>query len=135
MMNENAISNILLDVEFLEQEFKRYGRQELCSLFSELRSVRVPLSLAQKYSQLTASFAYLHLQLINIVMSDTVQEYLVPSVRQSSYAAVKPKRLQALLEKLARYGSQCRDAPSRDRGEKRRKEAEAVGKVYPGENR
>lgn len=59
----------------------------------------------------------------------------MPSMRQAAYGNVKPKRLQALLEKLARYGSQCRDNPSRERGEKRRKEAEAVGRVFPGENR
>ncbi|CAL1701124.1 unnamed protein product [Somion occarium] len=111
MMNENAISNILVDVDFLEDEFKRNGRPELCSVFQELR--------------MTTS----------IVMSDKVQEYLVPTLRQTTYAIVKPKRLQALLEKLARYGSQCRDSPSRERGEKRRKEAEAVGRVFPGESR
>ena len=68
-------------------------------------------------------------------MTDTIQEYLVPSMRQAAYGNVKPKRLQALLEKLSRYGSQCRDNASRERGEKRRKEAEAVGRVFPGENR
>lgn len=68
-------------------------------------------------------------------MSDAVNAFLVASIRQTSYATVKPKRLQALLEKLGRYGQECRDAPSRERGEKRRKEAEAVGRVFPGENR
>ena len=71
----------------------------------------------------------------HIVMSDSVQEYLMPNVRQTTYSIVKPKRLQALLEKMARFGSQCRDNPSRERGEKRRKEAEAVGRVFPGEGR
>ena len=68
-------------------------------------------------------------------MSDLIPEYLVPAIRKSSYAAVKNKRLQALLEKLARYGTTRRDAPSRELGEKRRKEAEAVGRLYPGEGR
>ena len=40
-----------------------------------------------------------------------------------------------MLEKLARFGGQCRDAPSRERGERRRKEAEAIGKIYPVETR
>ena len=71
----------------------------------------------------------------SVVMSDAVNAYLVQSIRQTSYAAVKPKRLAALLEKLARYGLECRDAPSREKGEKRRKEAEAVGRLFPGENR
>ena len=68
-------------------------------------------------------------------MGSTVQEYLVPANRHASYAAVKPKRLQALLEKLARFGANQRDAASRELGEKRRKEAEAVGRVFPGESR
>lgn len=41
MMNENAISNILLDVDFLEQEFQRNGRPHLMTAFSELRTVSV----------------------------------------------------------------------------------------------
>ncbi|KAL4249137.1 Exocyst complex component SEC15 [Abortiporus biennis] len=111
VMNENAISNILIDVDFLEDEFKRNGRPDLSTVFVELRSTT------------------------SLVMADNVAEYLIPSVRQASYPAVKPKRLQSLLEKLAKYGASCRDAPSRERGERRRKEAEAVGRVFPGENR
>jgi len=71
----------------------------------------------------------------SIPLSGIVQEYLIPANRLSSYSVVKPRKLQALLEKLARYGSQQRDAVSRELGERRRKEAEAVGRVYPGENR
>jgi hypothetical protein len=74
-------------------------------------------------------------QTTSIALSDTVQEFLVPAVRKSSYSGVKHKRLQALLEKLAKYGAVCRDAPSRELGEKRRKEAEAVGRLFPGEGR
>ena len=73
--------------------------------------------------------------MINIVLGDTVQDYLVPAVRQTSYTAVTPRHLRALLEKMAAYGASCRDAPSRQKGERRRKEAEAVGRIYPGENR
>ncbi|OJT10367.1 Exocyst complex component 6 [Trametes pubescens] len=110
MMNENAVANLLMDVDFLDEELKRSGHSHSAA-FTELRS--------------TAS----------VVMSDAVNAFLVASIRQTSYAAVKPKRLQALLEKLGRFGQECRDAPSRERGEKRRKEAEAVGRVFPGENR
>ncbi|KAI0332397.1 rsec15 [Cubamyces sp. BRFM 1775] len=110
MMNENAVANLIMDVDFLDEEFKRSGHS-YSAAFTELRS--------------TAS----------VVMSDAVNAYLVASIRQTSYATVKPKRLQALLEKLARYGLECRDAASRERGEKRRKEAEAVGRLFPGENR
>ena len=38
-MNENAISNVLVDVDFLEDEFQRIGRPHLTSVFTELRSV------------------------------------------------------------------------------------------------
>ncbi|KAF9472959.1 exocyst complex component, sec15 subunit [Pholiota conissans] len=111
MMNENAISNILIDVDFLEDELKRIGRSHLANVFVELR--------------LTTS----------IVLGNTVQEYLVPANRHASYSAVKPRRLQSLLDKLARFGASQRDAAARELGERRRKEAEAVGRVFPGENR
>ncbi|THH16451.1 hypothetical protein EW146_g4203 [Bondarzewia mesenterica] len=111
MMNENAISNILVDVDFLEDQFKASGRAHLTTVFGELRSTT------------------------SIVLSNTVQEYLVPANRQTSYSNVKPKRLQALLEKLAKYGGSCKDAPSREKGEKRRKEVDAVGRLFPGESR
>lgn len=39
MMNENALSNILVDVSFLENELKRIGRGHLTSVFVELRAV------------------------------------------------------------------------------------------------
>ena len=39
MMNENAISNILIDVDFLEDELKRIGRSHLATAFTELRLV------------------------------------------------------------------------------------------------
>ena len=74
-------------------------------------------------------------QTTSIIVGNTVQQYLVPANRHASYAAVKPKRLQALLEKLARFGANQRDAVSRELGEKRRREAEAVGRVFPGESR
>ncbi|GLB33985.1 hypothetical protein LshimejAT787_0108690 [Lyophyllum shimeji] len=111
MMNENAISNILVDVDFLEEELKRIGRSHLSSVFVELR--------------MTTS----------IPLSDTVQEYLVPAMRHTSYSAVKQKRLQALLEKLARFGGTQRDPAARELAEKRRKEADAVGRLFPGEGR
>ncbi|KAF8663498.1 hypothetical protein AX16_001066 [Volvariella volvacea WC 439] len=111
MMNENAISNILIDVDFLEEELKRIGRPHLASVFVELRTTT------------------------SIPLSGNVQEYLVPAIRHASYSIVRPKRLQALLEKLAKFGTTQRDAAARDLAEKRRKEADAVGRLYPGENR
>jgi len=55
--------------------------------------------------------------------------------RQTKFAPVKPRKLQVLLEKLARYGSTRPDRPSREYGERRRKEAEMLGRIYPGESR
>jgi exocyst complex component 6 len=39
MLNENAISNILIDVDFLCDELKRINRGHLSDVFIELRSV------------------------------------------------------------------------------------------------
>ncbi|KAJ7284017.1 rsec15 [Mycena rebaudengoi] len=111
MMNENAISNILIDVDFLEEELRRIGRGHLSSVFVELRTTT------------------------SIPLNNTVQEFLVPAMRQTSYATVKHKRLQSLLDKLAKFGASQRDAPSRELGDKRRKEADAVGRLFPGEGR
>ena len=69
------------------------------------------------------------------MLNSNVQQFLNPTVRQNNYAVIRPKRLQSILEKLARFGGQCRDTPSRERGERRRKEAEAIGKMYPAETR
>jgi hypothetical protein len=46
MMNENAISNVLIDVDFLEDAFKGMGRPHLASFFDELRLVRARWDLA-----------------------------------------------------------------------------------------
>lgn len=72
---------------------------------------------------------------LTIVLSDKVQEYLVPSVRQASYAIVKPKRLQALFEELAKFGASAKDPIERDKGERRCKVAEAVGHLFLEESR
>ncbi|KZT13017.1 rsec15 [Laetiporus sulphureus 93-53] len=109
MMNENALANVIMDIDFLEDEFKRGGHAHLNASFLELR--------------LMAS----------VVMEDKVQQYLIPAKRRANYSVVRPSRLQALLEKLARFSAECRDAPSRETGEKRRKEAEAVGRLFDGE--
>ncbi|KAF9247375.1 exocyst complex subunit Sec15-like-domain-containing protein [Melanogaster broomeanus] len=109
-MNENAIANIVTDLKFLEGEVARIGREHLNSSFVELHSMA------------------------KIVLSDSVHDYLNASLRQTSYVEIKPKRLQALLEKLAKYGASRRDGLSREKGEKRRKEAEALSKLnltYP----
>lgn len=124
-MNENAISNILLDVDFLEDELKRISRGHLVAVFAELRAVSIfPRTFCRSHSPF---------QTCGIALNNTVQEYLVPANRRAAYSMVKHKRLQALLEKLARYGAQQRANPERELGERRRKEAEAVGRLFPGE--
>lgn len=40
-----------------------------------------------------------------------------------------------MLEKLAKYGASLRDPVQRERADKRRREAEQVGRMFPGENR
>ncbi|KAJ8086836.1 Rab GTPase-binding exocyst subunit S15 [Marasmius tenuissimus] len=111
ILNENAISNVLIDVDFIEDQLRNVGRPHLSPIFAELR--------------MTSS----------IPLNNTVQEYLVPANRHTSYAPVKHKRLAGLLDKLAKYGTSRRDAPSRELGERRRKEADAVGRLFPGEGR
>jgi len=111
VLNLNALSNVNVDLDFLEAELKRIGRAHLQDAFSELRLA------------------------ISIVLNDVVQEYLIPSVRQSSYTQVKPRRLCVLLEKLAKFGKSSRDSAEREAGEKRQKEADSVGKIFPGESR
>ncbi|KAI0315382.1 exocyst complex component sec15 subunit [Amylostereum chailletii] len=111
MINENAISNILVDVDFLEDQFRNTGRSHLNSVFQELRATT------------------------SVALSDAVAEFLLPAVRQASYSTVKPKRLQALLEKLSKYGASLKDHVAREKADKRRREADAVGRLFPGESR
>lgn len=43
MLNEYGISNILVDVDLLETEFKQMGKPHLISAFQELRLVSHPI--------------------------------------------------------------------------------------------
>ncbi|KAF9226637.1 exocyst complex subunit Sec15-like protein [Gyrodon lividus] len=104
-INENAVANLVTDVTFLENEVIRIGREHLNSFFIELHSMA------------------------KIVLSDLVQDYLNPNIRHASYGKVKPKRLQALVEKLAKYGASRRDSPSKEKGEKRKREAEVLSRL------
>ncbi|EPT03610.1 exocyst complex component sec15 subunit [Fomitopsis schrenkii] len=111
MINENGVANLVTDIDFLEDEFKKSGHAHLNAAFLELRLMST------------------------IVLEDQVQQYLIPAVRQASYSAVRPRVLQSLLQKLAKWGAECKDAASRQRGEKRRKEAEAVGQLVQADGR
>ena len=67
--------------------------------------------------------------MVAIPLNNTVSEFLNPQMRASAYTNVKPRNLQILLEKLARYGSTVRTLAEREKAERRRKEAEAVSKI------
>jgi len=68
MLNENAIANVLIDLDFLEEQFRSAGRANLASLFTDLRSIT------------------------SIVLSGSVADFLVSSRRQTTYANIKPKK-------------------------------------------
>jgi len=104
-LNEAAISNILVEVDFIEQSLRDSGQSHLSSNFDRLKL------------------------LASIPLDNNVQEYLNPSVRQASYASIQPRDLMALLEKLARFGASSRNAAERERGERRRTEANAVSRL------
>jgi len=104
-MNEEAISNILVDVDFIEQSLRDSGQAHLSSIFDHLKL------------------------LASVPLNNTVQEYLNPTLRQASYSSVKPRELAALLEKLSRFGASSTNTTERQRGEKRRTEAIAVSRL------
>ncbi|PVF96451.1 exocyst complex subunit Sec15-like protein [Serendipita vermifera] len=105
-LNDAAISNVLVDVDFIEQSLRDSGQGHLSSIFDHLKL------------------------LASIPLNNTVQDYLNPSLRQSSYISVKPKELAAVLEKLARFGGITnKNAGEREKGERRRAEAAAVSKL------
>ncbi|KAG8898195.1 hypothetical protein FRB99_007605 [Tulasnella sp. 403] len=106
VINENGIANLLVDVDFLEEEFKRLGKANLNTVFAELRA--------------TAAVA----------LNDDVASYLNPTLRQARYSSVQPKRLASLLDKMARHGGSSRVRADQERGEKRRLEALAVARVH-----
>jgi len=67
--------------------------------------------------------------MVSVPLNNTVSEFLNPQMRASAYANVKPRNLQILLEKLAKYGVTTRTSADREKAERRRKEAEAVSKI------
>jgi hypothetical protein len=69
------------------------------------------------------------LQTINIILSDAIPGYLETSIRQSSYAAVKPNRLTIVLGKLAKGTAATAGGGSINRSERRRMEADQVGRL------
>lgn len=105
MINENALSNLMVDIDFLDSEFKRLGKS-------------------------FTSFQELHLA-CTIAIKNQVPSYLQPTTRKSQYSAINPKNLRNLLDKLAKFSSESRNVAERERGTKRRKEAESVARLIP----
>jgi hypothetical protein len=68
---------------------------------------------------------------INIILSDAIPGYLETSIRQSSYAAVKPRSLAIVLQKLAKGTAATPGGGSMNRSERRMLEAGSVSRL-PG---
>jgi len=104
-INENGLRNLLLDVDFLEGEFKKLGKANLTNVFSELRAT------------------------IAIPMRDDVSSFMTPSERKAAYPNVQPRRLASLLNKMARFGLASRIRAEQEKGEKIGLEAQAVSRM------
>ncbi|KZO94850.1 exocyst complex subunit Sec15-like protein [Calocera viscosa TUFC12733] len=107
-LNDLAIANLLVDVDFLEGEFGKRGRPGMELRFGVFRT------------------------LSSIILQNATQTYMQPTSRrppQGPYANVQPKMLYELLNKLARGGAQSRVAAERERAERRRREAVQVSQL------
>ncbi|QRW16378.1 exocyst complex component Sec15 [Rhizoctonia solani] len=104
-MSEDAIRSMLVDVDFMKDQFESIGRPEATSAFKELR------------------------MMTSIVLNSSVPEYLQLHTRQTKYPLVSPSKLQVLLEKLARFYSTTRTGPDRERADKYRRDADAVSRM------
>jgi len=132
VINQNALENVLVDIQFLKDQFMVVGLEKFTGVFDELVMVS-PFSISCSTSVTYCSESLFTLKTANIPVNNQVAQY--QDQRQTKFALVKPRKLQILLEKLARYGSTRSDRPSRELAEKRRKEAEMIGRIYPGESR
>ncbi|KAG8728677.1 hypothetical protein FRC12_021571 [Ceratobasidium sp. 428] len=101
-MSEDAIRNMLVDVDFMKEQFEAIGRSSAMSAFKELH------------------------MMTSIVFNNAVPEYLQLQQRQAKYPLVSPAKLQTLLEKLARCYSSSRTGPDREKADKYRRDADAV---------
>ena len=116
------MANVLADVKFIEDEIRRLEKPALDRVLEEVRQAGPKTSNAVK--ALTG-------QTINIILSDAIPGYLETSIRQSSYAAVKPSRLSIVLQNLAKGTAATPGGGSMSRSERRRMEADQVGRL-PG---
>jgi hypothetical protein len=117
--NEAALASVLADVKFVEAEVKRLGKEGLDHVFDEVKLV----SRKFRFKLIGKS--------INIVLSDAVSAYMEPSIRQMSYAAVRPVRLANILLKLSRGAAAMSGPAALGRSERRRREADEVAKLAP----
>ncbi|KAL7421699.1 Rab GTPase-binding exocyst subunit S15 [Cryptotrichosporon argae] len=101
-LNEQALASVLADVTFIETEIARLGRSQLDHVFDEVKLT------------------------INIILSDAVNAFMEPSIRQLSYAAVKPARLSIILAKLGKAAQMAGGPAGQGKAERRRVEAEQV---------
>lgn len=121
--NEPALANVLADVKFIEDEIRRLEKPALDKVLEEVRQVCPWL--------IIGCSTLLMLQTINIILSDAIPGYLEVSIRQSSYAAVKPKSLAIVLQKLAKGTAATPGGGSMNRSERRMMEAGSVSRL-PG---
>lgn len=120
-LNEAALASVLADVQFIEAEIKRLDKAALDRVFDEVRLVSGRPSAMPQLAKAP--------QTINIILSDAVNAYLEPSIRQGSYSAVKPVRLAIILMKLSRAAAQVGGTAGVTRSERRRREAEMVSQL------
>jgi len=104
-INENGMRNLLVDVDFLEDEFRKLGEADISNTFAELRAT------------------------VNIPLRDEVGTFITSTGRQSQYPGVQPRRLASLLEKMARHGYGSRSRPEQEKAERRKAEALAVSRL------
>jgi len=104
-INENGLTNLTIDIDFLESEFKRLGKPHLISVFIELRET------------------------IALPVSDDIPAFLSGANRQTVYRNVQPRRVATLLDKMWKYGSIARTRAEQDRAERRGAEARAVARL------
>ncbi|KAK4689058.1 exocyst complex component 6, partial [Tremellales sp. Uapishka_1] len=103
--NEAALASVIADVNFIDTEIKRLGKDQLDKVFDEVKLT------------------------ISIILSDAVSAYMEPSIRHLSYSAVKPQRLATILAKLGKGAAIGGPNSNYAKSERRRREADEVAKL------
>ena len=62
----------------------------------------------------------------SLVLDNTISTFLQPASRRSSFAAVNPKNLASLLDKLIKFGSGSRVPAEREATDRRKRDYDAV---------